>query len=69
MTTYRFKKGNFNMKNTIRETKIDLANNLTIDHANKTITVTKQFQKASGKYGSETCFFENKKCQKNNIHE
>lgn len=41
------------MKNTIRETKIDLANNLTIDHANKTITVTKQFQKASGKYGSE----------------
>ena len=41
------------MTNTIRETKIDLANNLTIDHANKTITVTKQFQKASGKYGSK----------------
>lgn len=41
------------MKNTIRETKIDLANNLTIDHENKTITVSKQFHKASGKYGSE----------------
>ncbi|MBQ2904010.1 MAG: hypothetical protein IJE48_06405 [Clostridia bacterium] len=41
------------MKNTIKKTSIDLANNLTIDHANKTITVSKQFHKASGKYGTE----------------
>ena len=41
------------MTNTIKKTSIDLANNLTIDHANKTITVSKQFHKASGKYGTE----------------
>ncbi len=41
------------MKNTIKTTSIDLANNLTIDHATKTITVSKQLHKASSKYGSD----------------
>lgn len=41
------------MKNTIRTTSIDLANNLSIDHATKTITVSKQLHKASSRYGSD----------------
>lgn len=41
------------MTNNIKISNIDLANNLTIDHVNKTITVSKQFHKASGKYGTQ----------------
>lgn len=41
------------MKNTIKTTNIDLANNLRIDHENKIITVSKQFHKASGKYDTK----------------
>ena len=41
------------MTNNIKISNIDLANNLTIDHVNKTITVSKQFHKASGKYNTE----------------
>ena len=44
---------NIKMKNTIRTTSIDLANNLSIDHATKTITVSKQLHKASSRYGTD----------------
>ena len=43
------------MLNSVKITKIDLANNLTIDRQNKIIRVTKQLYNAAKKYGSDEC--------------
>ena len=41
------------MKNTIRTSTIDIANNLTIDREKKIIRTSKQLLKAASKYGTE----------------
>ena len=43
------------MLNTVKISKIDLANNLTIDRENKIIKVSKQLFNAAKKYGSDEC--------------
>ena len=47
------------MTNTIKTTSINIANNLTVDRANKEIKASKQLIKAAGKYGTaEYALFE-----------
>lgn len=43
------------MINSVKISKIDLANNLTIDRENKIIKVSKQLFNAAKKYGSDEC--------------